>query len=299
MKRINELFAHNAEMPQEEWEELRAGFIRPFLEELVGRRLMPVRRLPAGTQTFEYDRISTEPGVATVVAKGGEYPYDEYSIRRVSFPVPKIGKAFRIPLEDFASGTILNEQTFWARRRMAEKEDDLIFNGQANLGIGGILDFVGPTGAAGTFFGGAAEAWDVATKTAVDLYDDVRGITRDLAALKVQGPYTLVMHPNRAADLGLIDTAVSRSARQMVETLVAQVLVSFALPAATVLCMRTGPEIAQLGLVEDLFVQRPRFDEDIDVWKGKARERLIPIIYQYGSVANTSDAIGTITGAGA
>lgn len=292
MKRLNELFAHNAEMPKEEWEELRAGFIRPFLEELVGRRLMPLRRLPAGTQTFEYDRITTEPGPATVVAKGGEYPYDEYAVRRISFPVPKIGRAFRIPLEDFASGTILNEQTFWARRRMAEKEDDLIFNGQANLGIGGILDFVGNTV-------GAVAAWDLAGTSPLEIYDDVRALWKLFAADKVQGPFTLVVHPNRSSDLDKIDANVQRSARQMVLGVVSNILVSYALATGTVLMMRTGPEIAQLGLVEDLFVQRPRFDEDIDVWKGKARERLIPIIYQYGGTANQSTAIGTITGAGA
>ena len=288
MKTINELFRNNDEMPLEAYEELRTGFIRPLEDQLVGRRLLPIRRLARSTQVFSYDRIKTEPGPATIIAKGSAYPYDEYDIERVTIPIPKFGWAFQIPMEDWEAGIIQNEQTNWARRRMAEKEDGLIFNGDADFNIGGLLDFVGNTTA-------AAANWTTASVT--QIYDDVRALIALFLADVVQGPYSMVLHPDQWSDLSKFDTTAQRTALQLVSTLIGQVLVSYTIPTGTVMMMRTGPEVAQLGMKEDITVTRPRFDDDTEVWKGKARAQLIPVIYQQGAVANQNVAIGTITGA--
>ncbi len=289
MKTLNELFRNNDEMPEEAWEELRTGFLRPLEDELVGRRLLPIRRLARSTQVFSYDRIKTEPGPATIIAKGAVYPYDEYDIERIQIPIPKFGWAFQIPMEDWEAGIVQNEQTNWARRRMAEKEDGLIFTGDTDFNIGGILDFVGNTVAV------AGGAWSAASVSAI--YDDVRAIIKLLLADVVQGPYSMVVHPDQWSELSKFDTTAQRTALQLVSTIIGQVLVSYSMTSGTVLVMRTGPEVAQLGMKEDITVVRPRFDEDTEVWKGKSRAQLIPIIYQQGAVANQNVAIGTITGA--
>ncbi len=288
MKTLNELFRNNDEMPEEAFEELRKGFIRPLEDELVGRRLLPVRRLSRSTQVFSYDRIKTEPGPATIIAKGAVYPFDEYDIERIQIPIPKFGWAFQIPMEDWEAGIIQNEQTNWARRRMAEKEDSLIFNGDADFNIGGLLDFVGNTNS-------ATANWSTATVT--EIYDDVRDLITLFLADVVQGPYSMVLNPDQWSDLSKFDTTAQRTALQLVSTLVGKILVSYTIPTGTVLMMRPGPEVAQLGMKEDITITRPRFDEDTEVWKGKARAQLIPVIYQQGTVANQNVAIGTITSA--
>ncbi len=290
MKTMNDLFRHNEEMPVEAWEELRRGFIRPLKAALVGRRLLPVRRLPRGTQTFSYDRIKAEESGATIIAKGGEYPYDEYTTERVSVDIPKFGKGFQIPLEDWEAGIVQNEKIAQARRFMQEKEDALIFSGDADYNILGLLDYAGDDHPVA-----GGKEWDLAA-TGIDLiYDDVRSALLLLRAQNVLGPYTMVVNPTDASSLERFDTTSRYTARRLVDTIIQQVLISDGMTADTAMVMRTGSDIAELGVVEDINLIRPRFDDDRDMFKGKVRARLIPIVYQYGSTAGKTDAIVTIS----
>lgn len=290
MKTYNELFAQNAELPAEATQELRAGFITAFRESLVGRRLMPTLPLPASSQSYAYDRIKTEPGTAKIIAKGALFPMDEYDLERLTVPIPKIGWGFKIPREDFLAGLIQNQQVDFARRRIAEKEDNLIFDGDADYNILGLLDFAGNTQA-------AAADWNTAA-TVAQIYDDVRLLIGKFEADKVQGPYTMVVHPEQASGLRKLEaTNFARTARDLVGELVDEVLVSYAIPDSTVLMMRRGSEVARLGIAEDLTVETPLYDADHQEYRGRGFERLIPIVYQYGATANKSDAIGTITAA--
>ncbi len=288
MQSLNQLFRHNDEMPQESWEELRVGFIRFLKADLVARRLTPIRRLPLGTQTFSYDRIKTEGMGASIIGKGGIYPYDEYAIERISIDIVKIGRAYRIPMEDYEAGVVQNEQVVATRRFMQEREDSLILQGDSDYNILGLVDYAGNTNA-------AVAAWDQVGTTADEIYEDVRKTIRVLTEDNVRGPYTLVLAPVDNVDLAKIDVNEHRSAEELVQRLVARIMVSDGLPADTALVMQTGAEIAQLGMVEDLSLKRPRFDEDLDLWKGKARGREIPIVYQYGATPDKTDAIATLT----
>jgi len=290
MKTYNELFAQNAELPAEATLELRTGFIKAFRENLVGRQMMPTLPLPASAQSYAYDRIATEPGPARVIAKGALFPMDEYDAARLTVQIPKIGWGFKIPREDFLAGVVQNQSTDFARRRMQEKEDNMIFDGDADYNILGLLDYAGNTRA-------AVADWNTAA-TIIQIYDDVRLLIGQFEADKVQGPYTIVVHPEQASGLRKLETTnFARTARDLIGELVDEVLVSYAIPDSTVLMMRRGSEIARLGVAEDLTVETPLYDADRQEYRGRAFERLIPIVYQYGATANKSDAIGTITAA--
>jgi len=289
MKTYNELFRENAELPEEAYRELRTGFISAFRDELVGRRLMPTLALPASTQSYAYDRIKSDPSMAAIVAKSAGFPYHEYDAERLTVAVPKIGWAFKIPREDFLAGVIQNQQVDFARRKIAEKEDSLIFDGDNDFGILGLMDFAGNTA-------GATADW-AASATVIEIYNDVKNIVGLLMADKVAGPYNMVVNPLQWVALGKYDTTAQRTAEELVRRLVSDILVSYTVPDGTVLVMRTGPDIARLGVVEDLTVETPLYDADHQEYRGRAFERIVPIIYQYGSTANKSDAIATITSA--
>ncbi len=293
MKSYDELFRENAELPPEAFQELRAGFITAFRDSLVGRQIMPIRNLPASAQSFAYDRIKTEPNKAAFVGKGAIFPVDDFDLERKTLPVPKLGWAFKIPREDFLAGQIQNQQVDYARRRGAEAEDLLIFTGDDDFGYLGLLDVYNNTRVAG---GGSPLAWDNASKTVVQMYDDVRTLIALMQADKVQGPYTMVVHPDEMASMGLFDTTSQRTAQELIERLVGSILESYTLTTTNVAVMRTGPDIAQLGVAEDLTLDVPLYDADRQEYRGRAYERLIPIFYQYGTTSNKSDAIGVITG---
>ena len=105
----------------------------------------------------------------------------------------------------------------------------------------------------------------------------------------------MVVNPTDASSLERFDTTSQFTARRLVDTIVQQVLISDGMPADKAMVMRTGSDIAELGVVEDINLIRPRFDDDRDMFKGKVRARLIPIVYQYGAVAGKTDAIVDIT----
>lgn len=293
MLSLNEL-RNNATLPEEEWQVIRDRIVTQVRERLVGRELMDILQVAATTQEYAYDRIKTEFASAQVIAKGADFPRDTYDTERPKVSILKIGDGFTIPREDYLSAQFQTQSIEQMIRRIAEKEDDVIFNGDAAfLPDGGAVDFAGNTRADGITGG-----WPGASGTPNAIYDEVRQTVALLEADKFTGPFTMVVHPDRMSDLRKFDTTSQRTALELVvgePGIVEKLLVSYAIAAGTVLIMQTGPDVAQLVLAEDLTVENPVYELQQQRFAGNVYERMVPVFYQYGTAAGKSDAIATLT----
>ena len=288
-----EQLRNDATLPEEDWQIIKDGIIRAIRERLVGRQLMEILPLAPTVQEFGYDRMKTEHGDAVVVAKGGDFPRDVYDTERIKFPILKLGDGFTIPREDYLAGQFRTLSIEQMTRRVAEKEDKMIFDGDADfLAGGGALDYAGNSTT-------AAASWD--TATVLQIYDDIRDITGKLEQDKFLGPYSMVVHANEMKNLRKYDTTAQTTVMELIfgpegETadLLDQLLVSYGITDGNALVMTTGRDVAALAMAEDLTAEEPVYIARQQRFEGNVYERFVPVFYQYGSIAGKSDAIGKI-----
>lgn len=282
----------NATFPTDELLELRDAIITQVRERLVMRQIMSIRQVPASAQEYGYDRIKTEFAGAAVVGKGSNFPRDRYDTERIKLTIFKIGDGFTIPREDYIAGQWRTQSLEQMVRRIAEKEDGFILDGDADLAPNaGALDFAGNTRA-----DGIAGGWPAGTPN--QIYDEIRQTLALLEADKFGGPYTAVVPVARMSDLRKFDTTSQRTALELVTGdpgLVSTLLPSFASPVGTVLFLQAGSDIAELVMAEDLTVEEPQYMVSNQRWEGNVYERFVPVFYQYGTVAGKSDALATLT----
>lgn len=284
---------NNATLPEEEWQVLREAILTAVRDRLVARKFMPIRQLPASAQEFGYDRVKTEFADAVVVGKGADFPRDTYDTERIKLSILKIGDGFTIPREDYLAGQFRTQSAEQMSRRVAEKEDKLIFDGDADfLAGGGALDYAGNSQT-------AAADWSTATVT--QIYDDFRLLAGLLEADKFAGPYTVVVPAAEMANLRKYDTTAQTTALQLLMTdegdvqgMWKQLLVSYGITASTVLMIQDGADVGELAMAEDLTVEEPVYMARQQRFEGNVYERFVPVFYQYGSTAGKSDAIGKI-----
>ncbi len=163
--------------------------------ELTGRRLLPIRRIDASTQTFGYDTLTETADAAIDIAWPGRETLDIINLARSTVAVPNIHKEFLINKLDLAgsrlSGTPLNTTTAEsAGYKVGLEEDKLLILGYSKDGT--TYEINGLYKAAGNSQTGAG-GWD----TAANIATDINGAIAKLMEDNIFPPYNLCLHPDQ------------------------------------------------------------------------------------------------------
>lgn len=178
----------NAPLREEEWRQIDTLVVEVARRQLVGRRFIPVfGPLGAGTQDVDYDVFTGTD--AAVVSTLGESTDPVRAKRRVHEHMPLIYKDFMLYWRDLESNRLMGTPVDLgaaaaAASFCAQKEDDLIFNGNDDLGYPGLTTVDGRQVL-------QASDWDVAGNA----FNDIVASTRMLINEGFFGPFALVVSP--------------------------------------------------------------------------------------------------------
>lgn len=179
---------NTAPLREEEWRQIDTLVVEVARRQLVGRRFIPVfGPLGAGTQDVDYDVFTGTD--AAVVSTLGESTDPVRAKRRVHEHMPLVYKDFMLYWRDLESNRLMGTPVDLgaaaaAASFCAQKEDDLIFNGNDDLGYPGLTTVEGRQIL-------QASDWDVAGNA----FNDVVAATRKLIDEGFFGPFTLVVNP--------------------------------------------------------------------------------------------------------
>jgi hypothetical protein len=171
----------------------------PKKEELTGRSLFRVKSdVPAGAEVYGYDVI-TRSGSAKILAPGADdIPLVDADKRRHKVDIFSIANAIRYSVQELRQAQLAgipidSSKAELARRAMAEKENRLIWHGDAKYDIPGVVNAEGiqtlavDNGASGT------ATW--ATKTGKEIVSDIRKARSLINRLPGHTANTLVLTP--------------------------------------------------------------------------------------------------------
>jgi uncharacterized linocin/CFP29 family protein len=276
----------NLALTREELVAIRQAIVIAMDAALVGRRVMPVDDIKnPGAEFYVYDK-ATDPQAAQIIERGDSIPRDEAKLARTKATFLKLATGFEMTKEDFEASTggrIRTLNAARAGRKIAELENDLIFNSAAYPDVDGIIDDAGNT-AAGTaaWSGGAGVAYpikDVAAAAAAELADGY------------PGPYTLICEAVNYGELGFNQASIDRLELERIKALpyIKDLLVDKHVPHGTAILMQPGAEEAVLGMAQDVELEGPFYDHTRQVFQFNLTERVVPAIMR-------PNAIDTITG---
>uniref|UniRef100_A0A6M3XTG4 Putative encapsulating protein for peroxidase n=1 Tax=viral metagenome TaxID=1070528 RepID=A0A6M3XTG4_9ZZZZ len=163
--------------------------------ELIGRRLLPIRKIDAGTATFGYDTLTEAANAAIDIAWPGRETLDIVNLVRSTVAVPTIHKEFLINKLDLAAsrqtGTPLNTTTAEsAGYKVGLEEDALVILGYARDGVN--YDINGLYNAAGNS-DAVARDWGTATNIPISINTSVSKLMED----NIFPPYNLCLYPDQ------------------------------------------------------------------------------------------------------
>jgi uncharacterized linocin/CFP29 family protein len=184
------IFAHEENpLNDQEWENINAVVIDVARKRLVGRRIVDLHGpLGPGIQTIVHDHFSGTT-IGRIGLLGEEESDPVRSIRRESGIIPLIYKDFILHWRDIEtarqSGTPLDTSAAaGAAAFCADAEDDLIFNGSAEMGYEGLMVVEGRQIL-------NRRDWAVAGNAFRDIVD----ATQVLVERGFYGPYAMVVSP--------------------------------------------------------------------------------------------------------
>ncbi len=282
-------------LTDEEMDNIKDTIIGLAETELQGRKLLSRLDVDAGVQVAKYDKL-TDMGAAEILTKFNPGTFDTIDLSRKSKNVEILHKGFSISRIDLLSsrrGTeALNlKSAKRATRKVAELENDMIFNGKSYFGIKGMLDVVNNTGAAGA-------VWSAATETN-NPYADILAAESSLNSHGFDASFVLCDPTN----YGELSKKVTNSGGTWMELVKANVtpnvLKDKNITHGTIIVGDMGEEVAELAVAEDFFLTDPNI-EGQPVYNFHIWDRVIPMFYEYDDVdatADKSDAYYTITGA--
>lgn len=179
---------NHSPLRDEDWQQIDALTVEVARRQLVGRRFIPVfGPLGAGTQDVDYD-VFTGTALAHV-SMFGESVEPVRATRRVHEHMPLIYKDFVMYWRDLESNRLMGTPidlgaAAAAAAFCAQREDDLIFNGDKELGYPGLTTVEGRQVL-------QASDWDVAGSA----FNDVVAATRMLISEGYFGPFALIVNP--------------------------------------------------------------------------------------------------------
>jgi uncharacterized linocin/CFP29 family protein len=184
------IFAHEENpLNDQEWENMKAVVINVARARLVGRRIVDLHGpLGPGIQTIVHDHFAGTT-IGRVGLLGEEEADPVRSVRRESGIIPLIYKDFILHWRDIETarqtGTQLDTSAAaGAASFCADAEDDLIFNGSAEMGYEGLMVVEGRQVL-------ARRNWAEAGNT----FQDVVDATQMLVQNGFYGPYAMVVSP--------------------------------------------------------------------------------------------------------
>lgn len=190
-----ELLRRDSPLTEDEWNRLQDVVVQVAKRRLVGRRFIDIYGpLGPGVQTVKYETYkNATPGGVDYI---GEASTGAISVEASKYaPLPMIYKDFQIHWRDLEASRkfgipLDTSAAAGAASFCAGREDALIFHGDKNLGIEGLLNVKGSTGL-------AMSNWEEAGSG----FRDVVEATRLLHESGHYGPYAMVLSPKRFAQL--------------------------------------------------------------------------------------------------
>ena len=199
---------HDEPLTTEQGQYIMDRVVYAARRELVGRKLMPIRKIDSGTQTFGYDTLTESANAAIDLGWPGRETLDIVNLTRSTVAIPTVHKEFEINKLDLASsrmtGTPLNTTTAEsAGYKVGLEEDTLLLMGYSADGTA--YDINGLYNAAGNSRSAAGD-WGTAT----NIPTDINAMVAALMADEIFPPYNLVLHPDQynEAAVFIANTAV-------------------------------------------------------------------------------------------
>ena len=252
----NYLMRDQSPLTTEEWQRLDELVVAVARKMLVARRFLPLTGpLGAGVQTVPVDHYAFSKGcihytgteLCTHEACTVEGSCDPIALlERNYITLPLVHKDFRLSWRDIATARQLGNPldlfpAGGAATAVAMAEDDLIFQGNAEHSLPGLLTAAGTQVAKANW--GKVEA----------AFKNVAAARETLVARGFFGPYALVLSPDLYAQVQRIMPNTGRLEIQFLADLApAGVFQAPAIPAKTALLIANGPENLDLVVAQDL-----------------------------------------------
>lgn len=282
-----------AVLTQEQYLTLREKMITFVDPILVAREIISPLPVDEGTQTYGYDKLSTDMTAAEIISKYAPGSRDIINLDRKTKDVQILHKGFQVSRIDYKSSlkagtpikTIgLNRAT----RKVAELEDSIIFKGDTTRNLDGV-----DTVAGNTVTGGLN--WGSGTPTdALNPYTDVLNMQTALSEDGFDLKW-IALNPTNYGEAGKKIPASDGTWLEMIKGIVPTVRKSKTVTEGTILGGDKGEDVAELIIAEDFELLDPNNDQQL-VFTFDILHRIVPMFYEYGSVANKSDAFVKATG---
>ncbi len=235
-----------AVLTQEQYEQLRArvvGLVDPLL---IGRQLLSPLPVDIGTQEFGYDKLGDMTD-AEIISKFAPGSKDMYTVARHTDNIEIMHKGFQVSRIDLLSSQRTGQSIKAiglerAARKVAELEDNVIFNGNVEYGIDGMEQIFGNTSAAG-------QTWDNPATETLNPYDDILEARNELTTDGFY-PKFLVLNPLEYGRALKKLPGQTGTWMDMIKTIVPNVLESKTVASGTGWMGDIGADISELVIAE-------------------------------------------------
>jgi len=277
----------NTTLTQDDIRKVKREVIETALAQLRGRDLLPIEKVEISNEFYAW-YSETRMGAAVVRGRRTTHTMtdDVTEVPATPVPIPYIEKEFQIHrLDALAKNDAKTRNARSATRRVAEGENDMIYNGCTLPAINGLIAGKGNTTAAAAAWSGAPGAGDP--------YEDINTLIGLMEADGFMGPYKMRVEPTNLAELRKREVKAGGAGISYLElikaSLISDVEADPSIPHGTAVVVQTGQDVAVLAMPEDITVEFYDMDKNHVIF-GKVYERCVPIIFQ-------ANGVGTVTGA--
>lgn len=266
--------------------------------ELVGRRLMPIRKIDAGTATFGYDTLTEVADAQIDIAWPGRESLDIVNLSRETVPVPVLHKEFLINKLDLAAsrqtGAPLNTTNAEsAGYKVGLAEDTLLINGYAKDGttydIKGLYQVAGNSETTANTW--SSDPGNATTGIPASINDSISALMTD----NIFPPYNLTLNPTEYnyAAVFIANTAVPYLT-WIKERIGGEIYPTATITAGTGMLTKANP----VGMFE--FVVAEDFTVDTEIQSvregsglfGRVYVRGLPVVYDANAICKMTQLGG-------
>jgi uncharacterized linocin/CFP29 family protein len=280
---------HDEPLTTEQGQYIMDRVVYAARREMTGRKLMPIRKIDSGAQTFGYDTLTESANAALDLGWPGRETLDIVNLTRSTVAIPTVHKEFQINKLDIAasrmSGTPLNTTTAEsAAYKVALEEDTLLLLGYA--GDTGNYDINGLYNAAGNSRSAAGD-WG----TSANIVTDINAMIALLLADNITPPYNLVLHPDQYVETlaNIANTAVQYKT-WVKENIGGDIYVSATQTASTGIMTKANPVgMFEFVVAEDLTVETETLSKkEGESLFGRVYVRGLPVVYDSNAICKIS-----------